>query len=187
MWKKLAVSLSIGVLVVPVVAAQSGRSVLAGEVLRPSAEEWCPQGAQSSPDSDCITPPVLINAVSPQYPDIARRGRITGVVSLEAVVAESGRVAEVRVVKPNRVFADAAVAAVKQRSYKPAYRNGRPVAISFPVTVRFELVAPGGRQRLGGPSGDGEIVSVVAIDPKTAIDVTQQRQASRRNTQGTKK
>ncbi len=187
MWKKLAVSLSIGVLVVPVVAAQSGRSVLAGEVLRPSAEEWCPQGAQSSPDSACITPPVLINSVSPQYPDIARRGRITGVVSLEAVVTESGRVEEVRVLRPNRVFDGAAVAAVRQRSYKPAYRHGRPVAVSFPIVVRFELVSPGGRQGLGGPSGDAEIISVVAIDPKAAVDVTQQRQASRRETKRTKK
>jgi TonB family protein len=188
MWKILVVSLAGGVLLVPALAAQPGQPVLAGEVLRPTAEQWCPEGEEPSPDSDCIVPPVLIYATSPPYPEIALRGRITGKVEVEAVVAESGKVTEVRVVKPNRVFTAAAVDAVERRTYKPAYQRGEPVAVWVPVIVRFDLSTPGWRPVLGTtPSGDSSTLTVTPWGLEMPIDSGLQQPSNSRTRQGTKK
>jgi TonB family protein len=188
MWKILVVSLAGGVLLVPALAAPLGQPVLAGEVLRPTAEQWCPEGEASSPDSDCIVPPLLIYTTSPPYPEIAFRGRITGKVELEAVVAESGKVADVRVVKPNRVFTEAAVDAVLRRTYKPAYQRGEPVAVWIPVVVRFDLTPPGWRPVLGTtPSGDSGTLTVTPWGLEMPIDSGLQQPSNSRTRQGTKK
>jgi TonB family protein len=187
MWKRLVVSLAGGVLLLPALAAEPGRPVLAGEALRPSAEEWCPEGAVPSPDSDCITPPVLIYAAYPAYPELALRGRITGKVEVEAVVSESGKVAEVRVVKPNRLFTEAAVSAVEKRTYKPAYRRGEPVAVCVPIVVKFDLSPPGWRPTVGAASGGTETVTVTPWGLEPPFDSGLQRPVKGRDAQGTRK
>jgi TonB family protein len=163
MWKILVLSLTAGAFLVPVLAAEPGQLGEAGEALRPAADQWCAQGEEPSPDSDCIVPPVLLRAFTPSYPEIALRGHITGKVELEARVAESGSVAEVHVVKPNRLFTQAAIEAVEKRMYKPAYRRGEPVAVWISVAVRFDLNTPGWRPVFGAPSA-GE-VDTVTVTP----------------------
>ena len=74
--------------------------------------------------------PVIIKKVEPSYPDIARLARIEGKVILQAVINKEGNVNEVTVLRSsNPMFNDSAIDAVKQWKYKPAFQNGRPVAI----------------------------------------------------------
>jgi TonB family protein len=146
-------------------AAESGPAT---EVLRPTVEQWCAEGVTPGPNDDCIVPPVLLHAVSPAYPELALKARIIGKVELEAVVTALGDVGEVRVLKPNPAFTEAAVTAVKQRRYRPAVRRGQPVAICFPITVRFDLTPQDYRRPAGPTSAMAEVISVSPADPKGA-------------------
>ena len=84
--------------------------------------------------------PVLVKKVEPAYPDVARRARIEGKVILQAVVDKEGNVDEVTVLSSNNpMFNDSAIEAVKQRKYKPALQNGKPVSIYFTIRVDFIL------------------------------------------------
>ena len=87
-----------------------------------------------------VKQPELIKKVEPQYPEIARKARIQGVVILEAVITKEGSVEGVKVLRALHPILDqAAVNAVKQWRYKPALLNNRPVKVYFTVTVKFTL------------------------------------------------
>lgn len=87
-----------------------------------------------------VKQPELIKKVEPQYPEIARKARIQGVVILEAVITKEGTVEGVKVLRALHPILDqAAVNAVRQWRYKPALLNNRPVKVYFTVTVKFTL------------------------------------------------
>ncbi len=85
-------------------------------------------------------PPKLIVRVPPEYPEVARRARIQGVVILEAEIDRFGRVTSTRVIKGLPMgLSEAAQAAVGQWQFAPAEREGRWVASLHTVTVNFRL------------------------------------------------
>lgn len=87
-----------------------------------------------------VQTPVLVTRVEPDYPEHIRRAGLEGVVVLEAVIAESGCVGAVEVVKgvaPPLDFQSAR--AVSQWHYRPATLEGRPVRVYLTVTVTFRL------------------------------------------------
>ncbi|HTK28478.1 MAG TPA: energy transducer TonB [Vicinamibacterales bacterium] len=86
-----------------------------------------------------MEPPRKIVNVDPIYPIAARASRIEGVVILEAVLDEAGRVVSVRVLRPAPLLDQAAVDAVKQWRFTPTLLNGVPVPIVMTVTVNFTL------------------------------------------------
>jgi protein TonB len=77
--------------------------------------------------------------VAPVYPPIAQAAGITGVVIIEAVIAQDGSVQEARVLRSAPLLDQAALAAVRQWVYRPTLLNGVPVSVIMTVTVRFEL------------------------------------------------
>lgn len=83
--------------------------------------------------------PALIERVAPEYPTIAARARVHGVVILEAVVDRHGRVEDVRVLRSIPLLDNAAVEAVRQWRYSPLLLNGMPEAFVLTVTVSFGL------------------------------------------------
>jgi protein TonB len=89
-----------------------------------------------------VIAPVVDRAPAVQYPPIALRQRVEGVVQITALVDERGNVIEAKVVSAPVVRAgltEAAVDSVKRRRYRPATKGGVPVRVWIPVTVRFEL------------------------------------------------
>jgi protein TonB len=87
-----------------------------------------------------VQKPVLIKKVIPVYPPAALRGRIQGVVLLQAVISKTGSVEDVTLLQStNRLLTQAAIDAVKQWEYKPALLQGRPVRVYFNVTVEFRI------------------------------------------------
>ena len=56
---------------------------------------------------------------------------------MRVTVDEQGNVTDVQVLRGHPVLIDAAVRAVKQRKYNPAYLNGRAVPVIATVTVTF--------------------------------------------------
>jgi protein TonB len=86
-----------------------------------------------------IRQPQKTKHVAPIYPAIARENRVQGVVILEAVIGETGRVTDVRVLRSIPLLDQAAMDAVRQWRFAPTLLNGEPVPIVMTVTVSFEL------------------------------------------------
>jgi TonB family protein len=83
--------------------------------------------------------PQLISSVAPVYPPNARMQRIQGVVVLDALVDETGKVVETTVIAGPAPLLSAAQQAVRGWKYKPAELNGKPIAVHTKVSVRFAL------------------------------------------------
>ncbi len=58
--------------------------------------------------------------VSPEYPDLARRLNISGIVKVEIVIAPNGTVKSTKVIGGHPLLVDAAVDAVKKWRFEPA-------------------------------------------------------------------
>jgi TonB family protein len=87
-----------------------------------------------------VKPPDKIFSPSPQYTEIARKARITGVVIVEAIIDKEGNVTNVKVLKGLPMGLDqAAVDAVKRWRFEPATLNGKPVAVIYNLTINFQL------------------------------------------------
>lgn len=86
-----------------------------------------------------IRAPQKTKHVAPIYPAIARDNKVQGVVILEAVIGENGRVRNVRVLRSLPMLDQAAIDAVRQWQFTPTLLNGQPVPIVMTVTVSFEL------------------------------------------------
>jgi protein TonB len=83
--------------------------------------------------------PVKTTHVAPLYPVVARQTHIEGVVILEAVLDDQGRVESVRVLRSIPMLDQAAVDAVRQWRFTPALLNGQAVPVVMTVTVNFTL------------------------------------------------
>ena len=88
--------------------------------------------------SSQVTPPELVRRVPPQYPSFAKQWHLKNErVVLNATVGKDGNVTDVKLVSGKQVFVDAAISAVRQWKYKPAYLNGEPVSASIEVDLDF--------------------------------------------------
>ena len=83
--------------------------------------------------------PALVERVEPEYPPIAVRAQVQGVVIVEAVVDRHGRVEDVRVLRSIPLLDRAAITAVRQWRYSPLLLNGTPERFVLTVTVSFSL------------------------------------------------
>jgi protein TonB len=86
-----------------------------------------------------IRPPQKLKHVAPVYPAMARANKVQGIVILEAVIGEDGRVRDVRVLRSIPLLDTAAIEAVRQWVFSPTSLNGEPVPVVMTVTVAFEL------------------------------------------------
>lgn len=87
-----------------------------------------------------VRPPVNLSRVNPDYPELARRLGVQGVVVLECVIDREGRVTGARVIKPVHPLLDkAAMNAVEQWRFRPATLNGQAVEVYFNLTVNFAI------------------------------------------------
>jgi protein TonB len=83
--------------------------------------------------------PALVERVEPEYPPLAVRAKVQGVVILEARVDRQGRVEDVRVLRSIPLLDNAAITAVRQWRYSPLLLNGQPERFVLTVTVSFSL------------------------------------------------
>lgn len=102
---------------------------------RDERPQWPGLGASDGPS--------FLRSVKPVYPDRARRAGREGLVVLRLSIDETGRLAEARVVNgAGYGFDEAALAAARASSYRPALRDGRGVASDVRFSVRFTLRGP---------------------------------------------
>jgi protein TonB len=90
-----------------------------------------------------VKAPALIERVQPEYPELARRAKVQGVVILEAVVDREGRVQDVRLLRSIPLLDRAAMDAVRHWRYSPLLVGGQRESFILTVTVNFSLSEEG--------------------------------------------
>lgn len=89
---------------------------------------------------DGVTAPQPLYRVEPKYTPEARNAHVEGTVTLSTVVEADGSVSRVKVLKGLDPGLDKnAVAAVSTWKFKPAEKDGKPVAVAAQIEVRFQL------------------------------------------------
>jgi TonB family protein len=84
--------------------------------------------------------PVLIHSQNAEYSAQARAAKFQGVVMVSLIVTEEGLPSEVKIVKGVGMGLDEkAVAAVQKYRFRPAMKDGRPVAFPLHIQVDFHL------------------------------------------------
>jgi protein TonB len=87
-----------------------------------------------------VSPPVKVYSPVPRYTEDARKGRVQGVVILQAIIDDVGNVNDVSVLKGLPLgLSESAMETVKEWKFKPARKNGVAVPVFFNLTVTFSL------------------------------------------------
>jgi periplasmic protein TonB len=87
------------------------------------------------------TRPTLLLKVEPEYSEQARQSKFQGTVLLRVVIDEKGFPREIGVTRPLGLGLDEkAMEAVRRWRFKPATRDGKPVAMEAVVEVNFRLL-----------------------------------------------
>ena len=76
----------------------------------------------------------------PEYSEEAKKKNYEGVVVLFVVITPEGRAANIRVTKsPGLGLDEKAIEAVRKWKFKPATKDGKPIATQVPIEVTFRL------------------------------------------------
>ena len=87
---------------------------------------------------DVVPPPAVTRKIDPQYPAAAKTARLSGTVTVEAVIGTDGRVTDAKVMRGvDPVLDEAAVAAVRQWEFQPSTLDGQPVSVVHSVPITF--------------------------------------------------
>jgi len=82
---------------------------------------------------------LLENRVEPVYPIIAQKSRVQGTVTLRAIIATNGSIANLQLVEGHPFLVSAAIDAVRQWRYRPYMLSGVPVEVETTIFVNFHL------------------------------------------------
>ncbi len=99
------------------------------------------RGASVVPASQVAHRPVLVKHVDPAYPKAARREGIEGMVVVEAILGENGRIERgAKILRSVPMLDEAALAAVKKWRFRPARDgDGSPRRVILEIPLRFVL------------------------------------------------
>ncbi len=87
-----------------------------------------------------VTNPVALSKPQPEYSEEAQKAKWQGAVLLSLVVDETGKPANIKVVRPLGLGLDEkAIEAVQQWQFRPGMKDGTPVPVQAQVEVTFRL------------------------------------------------
>ena len=89
-----------------------------------------------------VSLPVVVTRVNPQYTEDAKKARLEGIVGLNATVLANGSVSDVKVIRSlDSTFGldQEAAKALRQWTFKPGLKDGKPVAVNIDVEMNFTL------------------------------------------------
>jgi protein TonB len=82
---------------------------------------------------------LLLQKVTPSYPEQALKAGLQGAVVLQAWIGADGSIRDLKLMDGSLLLGQAAVKAVRQWRYRPYLRNGVAVEAQTYVTVNFRL------------------------------------------------
>ncbi|BDG01581.1 TonB-dependent receptor domain-containing protein [Anaeromyxobacter oryzae] len=102
------------------------------------------RGADAAAGAGVLTrPPAVVQPAEPEYPEAARAEGITGQVTLELEISETGEVTDAIVTGPaGHGLDEAAVAAARRLRFSPAEIDGKPAAVRIEYRFTFALAPP---------------------------------------------
>jgi TonB family protein len=80
-----------------------------------------------------------VSKPQPEYPEIAKAAGAQGVVTVQILFDEEGRVTEAKAISGHPLLQQAAVSAARRARFSPTRLNGQPVMVSGVVTYNFVL------------------------------------------------
>ncbi len=80
-----------------------------------------------------------ISLPSPNYPDQARRMRVSGAVTIEVVIDETGRVISAQATSGPLALREVAVQAALKARFSPTKLSGQPVKVAGTINYKFTL------------------------------------------------
>ena len=87
-----------------------------------------------------ITPPKLLKAKEPDFNDVARSLKYSGISLIHFWLKPDGTVTNLSILRPLGLGLDErALAAVQQYTFSPAMENGKPVLVELNVEVNFQI------------------------------------------------
>lgn len=89
--------------------------------------------------SPLVVQGMLIKQVAPQYPKYARRRKIQGTVTLEAIISKEGTVENLEVESGPQELVGSAEDAVRQWKFKPYLLMGQPIRVRGKMIANFVL------------------------------------------------
>lgn len=129
---------SLEFLAVPGVALHSGSS--GSSVAAPSETKRLPPKGGIFRIGEGIAPPKVIFQKEPEFTNAARQAKFQGTLTLGLVVDRSGTPTHIHILRPLGCGLDAqAVRSVGAWSFRPAAKDGQPVAAEIAVEVDFHL------------------------------------------------
>ncbi len=114
----------------------------AGPVAPPPPEEPKPEPKKPQEPvrvSSDLQEARLIHKVTPVYPELAIRARVSGVVRLEAIIGEDGAIRQLQVLSGHPWLVPAAREAVSQWRYRPTILGGVAVPVVTRIDVNFTV------------------------------------------------
>ena len=120
--------------------AQSSANVQA-PVVQLDSEPPPPPGPRPilKPVSGGVLNGKAINLPAPSYPEAARRLRVAGLVAVEVVVDETGKVISAQATSGPAILRDVAVQAALRARFSPTKLSGQPVKVSGSINYKFAL------------------------------------------------
>jgi protein TonB len=86
-----------------------------------------------------VKPPRLIFGPPAVYPILANQSHVHGLVVIDAIIDEHGRVIQEKVVSGHPLLIQAALKAVSERKYEPTVLDGEPTPVDLRVEVNFQM------------------------------------------------
>ena len=118
------------------VGSSSGAPVVNSDV---EAPERAVARGPVKPISGGILNGRAIKLPAPAYPDMAKRARASGMVTVEVVIDVTGRVISASATNGHAMLRQAAEQAAKQARFSPTLLSGQPVRVSGQITYNFSL------------------------------------------------
>jgi len=134
-------------IIIPMVSmARQTKEVPATQVIAvKSAADESPSLTAGNPPQDKPKPPYdqapeAKTTMQPKYPDIATKAGIEGTVWTNVSIDETGKVTKVTISKSDaEIFNQVSIDAAMQWAFKPALKDGKPVATEVSIPFRFKL------------------------------------------------
>lgn len=99
-----------------------------------------PEAAADRDKEGIVLPPKPTYTPEPEFSEQARHAKYQGTVVLNIVVDKTGKISRIRLERALGMGLDEnAMEGVKRWRFKPATRNGEPVAVTMNIEVSFNL------------------------------------------------